>query len=256
MNRIILSLFASVLILISCADATKIDVTKDDMVIGIKGQCDTIIVNADGGFNVDAPDWVSIEKKENILICTTPQNDSGAKREGEIILSGSGDVKKIIKISQADKCSILSVSDSTATFTREGGDVKIDILTDGAAIKVASENGINAKCVNDNQLVISMPVNTATTAISGKVTLSCDEQTAVINVSQQGSVCSTCKGAGRIRCPKCNGTYHTNKTCRECGGEGFGYCCKYTGKEYCDANHDFKGGMAEIICPECHGMNL
>lgn len=255
MNRI-LSLFAAVLVLASCADATKIDVTNDEMVIGIKGQRDTIMVNADGSFNVDAPDWVNIEKKENILICTTPQNDSGAKREGEIILSGSGDVKKIIRISQADKCSVLAVSNNTATFTREGGEVKIDIVTDGANVKVISDNGINAKCVDDNQLIISMPVNTATTAITGKVTISCDDLTEIIDVSQQSSICGTCKGAGRIRCPRCKGTYHTNQTCRECGGVGYGYCCKYTGKEYCDAHHDFRGGTAEIICPECHGVNM
>ena len=36
------------------------------------------------------------------------------------------------------------------------------------------------------------------------------------------------------RCSSCRGTGNTGRVCPECGGEGFGYCCNYTGKELCD----------------------
>lgn len=35
------------------------------------------------------------------------------------------------------------------------------------------------------------------------------------------------------QCPTCKGSGNTGRQCPECGGQGFRYCCLYTGMEQC-----------------------
>lgn len=246
-----LAIIAATLLLTACSKATKIETIADSITVPVKGQSDTIVVCADAAWNVEAPDWAKIDKREKCFIVNVPANTTGNLLKGEIIISGASGVSKAITISQNYKASYLDVSESTVEFTNQGGNKDVEVLTDGGDVKIAGAQKIKA-VYTDGKLSLTASVNESTEFIAETITITVDDFKTTVDVVVAGKVCKTCNGTGLIKCPKCNGTGFTNKTCKECGGMGMGYCCDYTGKEPCYKDH--ANYTNEVVCPDCKGQ--
>ena len=102
----------------------------------------------------------------------------------------------------------------------------------------------------NGKLTVKAPANNGGTT-SGIITLTCDEQKAVINVTLKGSFCQTCGGKGTVKCTKCGGRgYWIDNNadgaymgCTRCGGSGM---------EWSEIN-DLIEGSGRMTCPTCGG---
>lgn len=247
----ILAVLFMAVLCVSCDKAKTIKTGISDVHFGVKGGSDTIFVSADGVWSYVAPEWMDVSKKGNVLICSTEQNTSGKTLTGELIITGDESAKASISATQTDKCTYLATTPGNIFFDKNGGTENVNIKTDGIAVKVeCNENGIT--CKSDGEIInlVVPPLQGASRQFVVK--LKCDAMIYELPVKQQGTVCHTCNGVGKIKCPKCNGTYRTNQTCPECNGYGFSYCCGYTGKASCPTNHT-GGPTAEVVCPVCKG---
>ena len=241
--------------LCSCSKAKNITVGEDKVTFAITEGVKSIAVTADGSYEVtDCPDWLKAEAGDTTLTLTAQENKTGAVRECVINLVGD-EVSVPITVTQADKCTYITVSEAEVTIPKEGGSKELTIDTDGAKLVMEASEGIPAE-IKDGKLTINAPANEGGT-VSGTVTLACDTVITEVKVTLEGSVCPTCNGTGTIICPKCKGKGEYKHVfdqefgdydlygCTKCGGRGVvgeGYSASSVTK-----------GKGRITCPDCGG---
>ena len=254
------------LVLCSCGGATYINLSSDLVNFPIEGGEESINVDADGSWEMaSCPDWVTTEIQEDGLIIKTGANETGESLQGDIVLKGKEGVEVSIKVMQATKCSHITPAEEAVDFDKEGGTKTVNIDTDGA-IQVEAPEGFTAS-YTDGVLSVTAGANDGGKR-SGEISLTADDQSATIAVSQQGNICPRCNGTGKVKCSKCGGKgfYSSNSShsgedygCKSCGGGGVRY--KYDmgwwngtfdgSMSY--ENHGFHKGSGKMNCPDCGG---
>ena len=256
----------ALLVLTACSGATVINTDKEAVDFTIEGGENTVSVSADGRWNVETcPEWATTEIQDSTLVIKTARNETGAVREGYIVLKGKDNVQTVIKVTQAAKCTHITPETDMVEFEKEGGTQTVKIDTDGSP-KVEAPEGFTAAYAG-GVLTINAPANEAG-GKNGEIKLTGDDQSATIAVTQKGNVCPKCNGTGKIKCSKCGGKGYTSRKlvgdepgwdiryygCKQCGGYGFktgqglisssGYL--YDG-EY------IRKGSGHQTCPACGG---
>lgn len=261
-NTFVLAVVAAVA-LCSCSKAKSIDVSEDNLVFSIAGGEKSIEVTADGSYDIEGcPEWMTAEAGDSVLTIRASENGTGEVRGCVIKLVGDN-VSVPITITQADKCTHITVSETEVTIPKEGGRKELTIDTDGAKLVMEASEGISAE-LKDSMLVINAPANEGGT-INGNIVLSCDTVKTEVKVTLEGSICPTCNGTGKVKCTKCGGRgyfsdhgHHggEDRGCTRCGGGG--------SKSYDDGwwdlsftpsyqDYGFRKGSGKMTCPDCGG---
>ena len=244
----------ALLVLTSCGGATVINTDKNAVDFTIEGGENTVSVSADGSWNVKAcPEWATTEIQDSTLVIKTARNESGAVRDGYIVLTGKDNVQAAIKLTQAAKCTHITPETDKVEFEKEGGTQTVKINTDGSP-QVEAPEGFTATYAG-GVLTINAAANEAG-AKNGEIKLTGDGQSATIAVSQKGKVCPRCNGTGKVKCSKCGGRGYTTSEgafgfavkygCSKCGGSG------NNDYEYGGAGTCHKGS-GKMKCPQCGG---
>ena len=244
-------------VLTACNGATVITPDKNAVDFTLEGGEESVNVSADGSWNIaECPEWVTTEVQDSVLTIKTAKNETGAVREGDIILSGKEGVNVKIKVTQAAKCTHITPASDKVEFEKEGGTQTVNIDTDGLP-QVEVPEGFTATYAS-GVLTINTPANEEG-AKNGEIKLTCEDQSATISVSQKGNICPKCNGAGTIVCSKCHGrgTYYVEAS-DPYGSESKKGCDKCGGKGYCDPAFDdpfpgFRKGSGRMKCPQCGG---
>lgn len=246
----------ALLVLTACGGATFITPDKDSVNFTIEGGEESINISADGSWEIaESPEWVTTTIQDSILVIKTGRNESGAVREGNIVLKGKSDVESTIKVTQVAKCTHITPESDEVDFDKEGGTETVKIDTDGA-LQIEAPEGFTAT-FSDGVLTITAAANEGGSR-SGDIVLTCDEQSATILATQDGNICPTCNGTGRVRCSACGGKGYVSypvrsmdiayEGCRRCGGSGYDdqgwFETQGTG---------INRGSGKMTCPTCGG---
>ena len=171
----------ALLVLTACGGATVINPDKNAVDFTIEGGEEKVDVKADGTWNVkECPEWVTANIQDSTLVITTARNESGAVREGNIVLTGKDNVQAVIKVTQASKCTHITPETDKVEFEKEGGTQTVKIDTDGSP-KVEAPEGFTAAYAG-GALTINAPANEAG-AKNGEIKLTSDDQSATIAVT-------------------------------------------------------------------------
>lgn len=241
--NILLTAVCSVALLCSCNKASDITVDEDNVTFAINGGEKTIVVTADGSYDIeDCPEWVKTTVENDALTISVGENTTGALRECVIRLVGK-DIEVPITIKQADKCTYIKVSETEVTIPKEGGEETLEVETDCGNLAMNCPEGFEAK-LTGGRLTISAPANQGG-AITGDLTISCENVSTTVKVTVEGNQCQRCKGKGTITCTKCGGKGYISgwgepSPCYTCGGYG-------------DCPPDIQNGRGYITCPDCGG---
>ena len=244
----------ALLVLTACGGATYITPDKESVNFALDGGEDIVKIDADGSWDIEeCPDWVTTDTQDNILVIKTAKNETGAIREGDIVLKGKSDVEVTIKVTQATKCTHITPDSDSVEFEKEGGTKTVNIDTDGM-LQVEASEGFTASFDN-GVLTVTAPANDGG-AKRGEIKLSGDDQSVTIFATQSGNECQRCGGSGKITCSKCSGkgyvgeytpadgympAYTYTVGCRKCGGYGY-----LEGDNY-------RRGSGQVTCPTCGG---
>ena len=254
LSSVILMAVCLVALLGSCSKAKNIMVEQDNVVFAINGGEKTITVNADGNYDVmDCPEWVQTSVEESTLTIIVGENTTGAKRECVIRLVGK-DVEVPVTIFQADKCTYINVSETTVTIPKDGGEVTLDVESDGGDFSMKCPEGVEAT-LKGRKLTISAPANNGGT-IKGDLTITSDNVTSTVKVTVEGNVCPRCNGTGYVACSVCGGKGYTNDyTSADGDMPAFTYhsgCTKCGGYGYLEGDN-LRKGSGRMTCPDCGG---
>lgn len=253
----------ALLVLCACGGATYINTSSDLVNFPIEGGEESINIEADGSWEmVSSPDWVTTEVQENGLVIKTGPNKTGKSLQGDIVLKGKEGVEVSIKVMQATKCSHITPAEESVDFDKEGGTKTVNIDTDGT-IQVEAPEGFTATYA-DGVLSVTAEANDGGKR-SGEISLTADDQSATISVSQHGKICPRCKGTGKVKCTKCGGWGYTSiwdtkqdYGCRSCGGRGYRDChmgpdLSWSGDDNFYTSYGFRKGSGRMNCPACGG---
>lgn len=259
MKKILFILPVIALLLCSCGKkATYLKTENDKVTFAKQGGDERVTVDCDGTFDIEGvPEWLKVEKENGeegvdkvVLVFSAGENTTGAKREATITLTGS-DTEAQITVTQVDKCTYIKTSETEVTIPKEGGDVTLDVETDGGNLKAEATEGITAE-YSGGKLKVSAPANEGG-AIDGTVTLSCDNITTEVKVTVEGNICQTCNGTGKVKCSKCGGSGEIMyreagdlEGCSACGGSGSMNVLRMH-------DYGFRKGSGRMTCPTCHG---
>ncbi|MBR5087130.1 MAG: hypothetical protein IKX31_09030 [Muribaculaceae bacterium] len=240
----------ALLALTACNSATVITPETDAVAFTIDGGEQKVSVTTDGTWSIsDCPGWVKTSVEGNVISIIAERNETGALREGDIVLSGKGDVKAIIKVSQVVKCTHITPSADKLEFGKEGGTQTLNIDTDGM-LQVEATGGYTATYAG-GVLTVTAPSNDEG-AKRGEIKLTADDQSITIYASQKGNTCKTCGGSGKITCPQCHG-----KGWYPIQAAGGGACCERCGGYEPGVTDGSAGeprtGSGRIKCPDCGG---
>ena len=242
------------LVLCSCGGATYINLSSDLVNFPIEGGEESVNIEADGSWEMaSCPDWVTTEVQDSTLVIKTARNETGEIRQGDIVLKGKEGVEVSIKIAQATKCSHITPAEEAVEFDKEGGTKTVNIDTDGA-IQVEAPEGFTASYA-DGVLAVTADANDGGKR-SGEISLTADDQSATIAVSQQGNICPRCNGTGKVSCSRCRGRGYIDTGrdmlvgCSRCGGSGeLDY--DYYNDSY--SSYGYHKGSGRMACPDCGG---
>ena len=253
----------ALLVLCSCGGATYINLSSDLVNFPIEGGVESVNIEADGSWEMaSCPDWVTTEVQDSTLVIKTARNETGEIRQGDIVLKGKEGVEVSIKIAQATKCSHITPAEEAVEFDKEGGTKTVNIDTDGT-IQVEAPEGFTATYA-DGVLSVTAEANDGGKR-SGEISLTADDQSATIAVSQQGNICPRCNGTGKVRCSKCGGSGYyfvdyvkADDGCKSCGGRGsrhllMGLDLAWNGNDGGYDDNGFHKGSGRMKCPECGG---
>lgn len=241
----------ALMMLNACDSATVVTPSTDQVSFLIDGGEQVVDISSDGRWSVgNCPDWVKTDVQDGRLVIKTGHNDSGALRQGDIVLTGKN-VSSIIHVTQAAKCIHITPSSDKVEFGKDGGTQTVNIDTDGIPQVQASE-GFTATYAN-GVLTVTAASN-AVGARRGEIKLTCEDQSVTIFASQKGNVCKTCGGSGKLTCPQCHGKgwYPIEAAggaaaCERCGGRWNGFT---------DDSSDWRDGTGRIKCPDCGGTGF
>ena len=239
----------ALLVLTACGGATFINPDKNAVDFTINGGEGSVTISADGSWDIsDCPEWVTTDVQDSTLVITTARNESGAVREGNIVLTGKDNVQAVIKVTQASKCTRINPETEKVEFEKEGGTQTVKIDTDGSP-QVEAPEGFTATYAS-GVLTINAPANEGG-GKKGEIKLTGDDQSATIAVSQKGNICPKCNGTGKVRCTKCGGKGNIFSEywlciygCSKCGGKG---------KSDKWGDYNFRNGSGKMKCPTCGG---
>lgn len=239
---------AALMVLCACNRATFITPDKSQVEFTLAGGEENVSISSDGSWDItECPEWVTTEVQDSTLVVKVPVNNTGAIREGNIVLA-SGEVTVTIAVKQMTKCTHITPETNAVEIDKDGGAKTVNIDTDGA-LQVTATDGFSAAYAG-GVLTVSADANEGGKR-SGEITLIADEQIVTINVTQAGNICPTCNGTGKVRCSKCGGKgyyvqYHDDEDiefgCEKCGGTGSSW-----GESY------FSKGSGKMKCPTCGG---
>lgn len=242
------------LCLAACQKATFVTPEKSVVTMGREGGSATIAMKSDAtNFKVErAPEWVDAKMDGTMLSLTAKANDTQAPREDNVVVSCGG-ISTAITITQAYKTTFITPEKTSVSFGKEGGTESIKIASDGAVFDIDAPEGITAQFASGVLTVTAAPNKGK--AISGSIKLAADEAKASISVSVKGNVCATCKGKGRITCPKCHGLcyYGDFVDCERCGGTGL---LQTSATFYRYIESGGKTASGKIKCPSCGGKGV
>ena len=256
----------ALLVLTACGGATFINPDKNAVDFTIEGGEESVTIGTDGSWDIsDCPEWVTTDFHENTLVIKTARNESGAVREGSILLTGKEGVSATIKVTQASKCTRINPENDKVEFEKEGGTQTVKIDTDGSP-QVEAPEGFTATFAG-GVLTINAPANEGG-GKNGEIKLTGDNQSATIAVTQKGNICPRCNGTGKVKCSKCGGKgyYYSDYTrsdygCKNCGGRGertqlrgsgwWSGTFEDSGPSY--ENNGFHKGSGKMKCPDCGG---
>lgn len=242
---------AMALLLGSCSKASQISVSDESVDFAKEGGEKTLTVTADGSWDIaDCPEWLKTSVSDDKLTLTVPKNATGAVRQCILTLKGGEGVEATVTVTQADKCTHITVTPGEVTIPKEGGEQTVTVDTDGS-IAMNATDGIEAVLAN-GKLTISAGPNPGGT-INGVVTLTGDDITTEVKVTVEGSTCQRCGGKGTITCPTCGGKgWHSDGNydgpsadlgCKNCGGSGW----------FAEGEGNMRKGSGRIPCPTCGG---
>ena len=256
----------ALLVLTACGGATVINPDKNAVDFTIEGGENTVSVSADGSWKVaECPEWVTTDIQDSTLVIKTARNETGAVREGNIVLTGKENVQAVVKVTQASRCTHITPANDKVEFEKEGGTQTVNIDTDGSP-QVEAPEGFTATYAG-GVLTINAPANEAG-GKNGEIKLTGDGQSATIAVTQKGNICPKCNGTGKVKCSKCGGKgyYYSDYTrsdygCKNCGGRGertqlrgsgwWSGTFEDSGPSY--ENNGFHKGSGKMKCPQCGG---
>ena len=242
--------------LCSCNNTSFITPDMEQLDFSTEGGEENVSVSSDGSWEIkECPEWVTTEVQDGTLVVKVPTNDTGNVREGNIVLA-SGKVTATIAVKQTAKCTHITPETDAVEIDKDGGSKTVNIDTDGA-LQVTAPDGFTAEYAG-GVLTVTAGANEGGKR-SGEITLTADEQTATINVTQAGNICPTCNGTGKVRCSKCGGkgTYYVEAN-DPYGSETKLGCSRCGGKGSCDPAFDFpfpgfRRGSGRMTCPTCGG---
>lgn len=243
------------LLLCACNGATNITLSSDVVDFPLEGGTDKVVILADGNWDITScPDWVIAEKQDSVLSLKTERNETGKILQGNIVLSGKKGVEVSLKVTQATKCTHITPSKEKVEFDKEGGTETVSIDTDGI-LEITAPEGFTAT-YDGGVLTVTADANDGGKRQS-EITLSADEQSAKIAVSQKGNICPKCNGTGKVRCTKCGGRgiiesvneigQYSEDGCKKCGGSGW---YALWGES---SPSDVHPGSGKMTCPACGG---
>ncbi|MBR2146027.1 MAG: BACON domain-containing protein, partial [Muribaculaceae bacterium] len=123
----------ALLVLTACGGATVINPDKNAVDFTIEGGENTVSVSADGSWKVaECPEWVTTDIQDSTLVIKTARNETGAVREGNIVLTGKENVQAVVKVTQASRCTHITPATDKVEFEKEGGTQTVNIDTDGS----------------------------------------------------------------------------------------------------------------------------
>lgn len=235
------------LVAVSCGkNATHINVDHNIALPATSGT-DSITVDADGEWEAETQaQWIELLPTKDRLVIAYQPNETGQDRLDTISIV-SGDIQSKIVVRQRGMATYLRTSKNSVTLPMKGGKTTVKVDCDG--------NNIEVSCLefpvtlHDGVLTITAASNDGG-GLLGEVSLKCDTCVCYVQIIQQGNTCMLCAGEGKIKCPKCHGTYHSSEVCPECQGAGYQVCCEGTGRAYCQENHL---ADCKVVCPECRG---
>ena len=256
LSRILLLVMCIGTLLSSCKKAKNISVNESQVTFSVAGGEKEVVVTADGGVDIqDCPEWLKANMSDSILTFTVERNTTGASRECTVRLVGDN-TEVPVTVTQSEKCTHIDVTPAVVALPKEGGEVTLQVDTDGDKIAMQITDGVDAEYHPKNgQLIVRATPNAGGT-IRGQLTLSCDDVTTRIPVTVTGSICPTCGGKGTIQCSRCrgNGSYWWDSYgnyvdgesgCERCGGYGV---ISSDGTPY-----GFRRGSGRVTCPTCGG---
>ena len=122
----------ALLLLSACGGATYINPDNMSVNFPIEGGEENISVDADGSWEIaSCPDWIKTEKQEDVLSIKAERNGTGKILEGDIVLKGKEGVEVTISVTQATKCTHITLSEEAVELDKDGGLKTINIDTDG-----------------------------------------------------------------------------------------------------------------------------
>lgn len=217
-------------------------------------QSDSIIISgSDGTCEIEySPDWMNAEVTDSVVYITMKANDTGKIRKDVVVVKcGASNIS--IDVEQGIKATHLELPNGDEIkLGKEGGSQELVVVTDGS-VKVEGFDGIEA-AYDGGKLTVSAPKNDGN-RFSGVVKLTAGEFSKEVKVCVDGKVCTTCNGAGTIKCKACSGKGYTFKFdpspgiygCHACGGRGYSYRVPEPG---------YRDGKGKVTCPTCKGKGV
>lgn len=229
---IITAIFIFAVFFDSCKKATYLTANVENITFPKEGGNDSIILKSDvGSYKIfSQPEWVEVSiEKDSILVLRTKSNDENKIKSGNIIV-GNGDLKLSIPVRQMKIATYLTFNEKSVSIPQTGGRIELEIETDGGNVKLEGIENINSFYKN-GRLTLSSNGNEGPTRKTNAFIVS-DSIKRPILVIESGTICTKCKGSGKITCYICRGT-------------GVDYCPYRT----CDLCH----GRLKVTCTECKG---
>lgn len=228
----------------SCKKATFINIDKQAVTFQIEGGSETVSVSSDGSWEVTScPEWVKAEAtSDSTLLLTVDANKAEQLQEGVLTLAG-GEVTSEINVKQFYKATYIKVSETEVKIGKEGGTQVVTIDADGMVDHEVT--GDITPTFEGDKITITQPANEGG-AITAVVTLKAEGIDPVsINIVQDGNICPTCNGTGKVKCTKCKGKGSIDYlshvgSCTKCGGKGEGDML-------------VRFGTGKMKCPTCGG---
>lgn len=234
MKNIFYFVLFAVLLASSCKKATYLTAHPESVSLSYTACSDSIILRSDvHDFNiVSYPDWATVSLKDSVLLVSAADNKSPNRKSGNVIVK-DGDLMLSINVLQYPKATYIKCDEKIVHINKSGAPVDIKIETDGGKAYIDGvENVISS--YDNGILTLSNSGNNGKSRKT-KAKIVSDEQEIPITIIEEGEICSTCNGGGRVTCQYCGGSGHLffpYRDCNICYGSGRSKCpdCKGNGK--------------------------
>ena len=196
------------------------------------------------------PDWVTVIPGDGEISIKCEPIDSHEDREGIIKLK-AGDLQARITVKQSANATYLSLSQDIIKAGHDGGEVVIELDTDGDPSSIYYKIDDPYMCSLSNRTTTEFTVvideNIYPHPRECHIILSSGTEERTLTVIQAGS-CSFCDGTGKDYCLLCAGEGHN--ICSNCAGTGKEYNFSVDDNVECEAC----SGRGYVNCNSCNGL--